>query len=131
MAKWVMNDLILSDTFTFFSNANLDEEQYQKNLQFEAVVLPGALPLLYEGQDTPAVVTLSGTMISQTQYQTFVGFFARRHTLQLVDDRGYIRNIYITQLQGTRKPSAQHAWRIDWQITAYLIGAPTWPVATT
>lgn len=125
--KWTLTDSVIGDSYTFNANPNSDEESYQKNLQFEAVVLPGNLPLLYEGQDTPTTVTFNGTLISQTQWQTFVSWFNRRHQVLLTDDRGYSRFIYIYQLQGTRKPSAQFKWRIDWQMTAYLIGPATYP----
>lgn len=125
--RWVLTDAVRSDSYTFNANPNSDQEQYQKNLQFEAVLIPGSLPLLYEGHDTPTAMTLSGTLLSQTQWQTFVNFFNRRHQVLLTDDRGYGRFIYISNLQGTRKPSALFKWRMDWQMQAYMIGGPTFP----
>lgn len=125
--RWTLTDAVVGDNYIFNANPNSDQEQYTKNLQFEAVVVPGALPLLYEGQDTPTTVTLSGTLLSQTQWQTFVAWENRRHQVLLTDDRGYARYIYIYQLQGTRKPSALYKWRMDWTMTAYLIGPATFP----
>lgn len=125
--KWTLTDAIVGDSYTFSANPNSDEEDYEKNLQFEAVVVPGALPLLYEGQDNPTSITLSGTFLSQTQHQTFVSWFNRRHQVLLTDDRGYGRYIYIYRYQATRKPSNLYKWRYDWTMTAYLIGPATFP----
>lgn len=120
-AKWQFIDPVTSSSYTFAVNANEDQTQHQKNLTFQAVVIPGAPPLLYEGMDQPTTLTLSGVLLSQTQWMNLNNFYNLRHQFQVVDDRGYVRWVYPYQLQGNRKNSATVPWRMDWSMQLYVL----------
>lgn len=129
--KWTLHDATgaLPD-YTFSVNPNQDSPTYQKNLQFQALVTPGSLPLLFEGQDNPTVFSVQGTILSEDQYTKFVAWYNLRHQILLTDDRGGQRWIYLTEFQPVRKRSALYPWRYDYTLSGFTI-SETFPSVTT
>jgi hypothetical protein len=70
MARWTFTDPVVADAYTFGVGPNQEQPQRQKTIQYQATVAPGGL-VLFEGADTPQTLQLQGTILSQTQYQTF------------------------------------------------------------
>lgn len=120
--KWFFTDPVTDSVYTFGVNPNQDQQgPYQKNLQYEAILIPGGLPLLYEGADTPTTMILQGTILAMSQQLAFVEWYQKRYPVYLTDDKGYVRYIYITNLQFTRTPVSLYPWKSVWQMTAYVL----------
>jgi hypothetical protein len=127
MGRWIFYDPVLATSYSFSANPNSDQESYTKTETYEAVLVPGGAPLIYEGRDQPTSITLSGTFLSEAQQQALLSWYQKRYQLLLTDDRGYQRYVYPYSYQVTRKPSALYQWRGDWQMQLYLMSPATFP----
>lgn len=127
--KWTFNDPTNGDTYSFSVNPSEEDPVYAKGLQFEALTAPGALPLLFEGQDTPTTFVVKGTILSEAQYTALLYWFQKRHPFQLTDDLGRVRWIYLTNFSPVRVRSALYPWKHTYSLTGYTLGE-TFPSST-
>jgi hypothetical protein len=121
--KWQFTDpsMATPDTYTFYANPTGDSPVYQKNLTYQAMLAPGAPPLIFEGQDNPTTFSVTGSILVESQYAAFVYWFNKRHPFILTDDTGRQRWIYLTNFSPVRKLSRLYPWRHEYTLGGYVI----------
>lgn len=122
MAKWILFDPVSTVSYTFQANADGEVVAAAKTLTYETTASPANALLVYEGADTPTTLTLTGTLLGQTQYSTMLSFYALRHQVQLTDDLNRVRWVYFTAFSPTRVRSATFPWKMTYSATLYVLG---------
>lgn len=118
--KWVFSDPTNGDRYTFLANPTGDSPQYAKTLTYQATTSPNGAIVIYEGADQPTVWSVTGDILTQGQYQSFVTWYSKRHQFQVTDDLGRVRWIYLTQFQPVRKNSRWFPWRHTYTLSGYV-----------
>lgn len=120
--KWTFHDPAgkLAD-YTFAINPTGDSPVYQKTMQFTTTTAPGGNTVLFEGADQVPVFSVTGTILTETQYQAFTNYFHLRHQFLLTDDLGRQRYIYITEFQPVRVQSAIYPWKHTYTLSGYVL----------
>lgn len=103
-----------------------DQISAQRTLTYELQGTPNGPPLLFEGQDQPTQMTLSGLLLYEADHVTMWNFYKLRHLTTITDDRGFIRQIYCSSFQTTRIPSVIYPWKHSYTLVA-LIYSMTFP----
>jgi hypothetical protein len=126
--RWTFYDPVGDVTYTFLCNPNAESSPvYQKNMQFEALTVPGGLPLLFEGQDTPTTFNITISILVQSQYSSLLYFYNLRHQFLCTDDLGRQRWFYCTGFSTQRKMSRTYPWRQELTLSGYQFGEEVLP----
>ncbi len=67
--------------------------------------------VLQEGRDQPEIMTISGTLLEQAQHDAFNTWFDLRRQIEVTDDLGVTRDVYIDELSMERVRSVTFPWR--------------------
>lgn len=121
MAKWTLYDPVTVYTYTFQANPDGEALVAAKTLTYESTAAPSGGLLVYEGNDQPTTLTLSGTLLSVDQYHNMMDFYAMRHQVQLTDDLNRVRWVYITSFAPTRVRSATFPWKATFSLVCYVL----------
>jgi hypothetical protein len=125
--RWTFSDTVTDTSYTFIISPNADTPVYQKNMQFEAMTVPGGSPLLFEGQDTPTTFSVSGDILTKGQYEMLLFFYNLRHQFLCTDDLGKQRWVYLTEFQPVRKLSRSWPFRYTYTLSGYQFGTEIIP----
>ena len=121
--RWQLHDPVTSETYTFEINPNQGGSlALQKNVSYYATTADDSNTVFFEGSDTPQLVQVQGTLLSQAQYNNMVYWYSKRRQVQLTDDLGRVMWVYFAQWTPTRKWSYQFPWRHDWSASFYVFG---------
>lgn len=121
--RWVLSDPTIPESYTFDINPNTGgSPTLQKNVTQYVTTADDGQSVLYEGADTMQLVTVSGTLLSENQYNKMIYWYSKRRPVQLTDDLGRTYWVYFAQWQPTRKWTFQYPWRHDWQAQFYVVG---------
>lgn len=120
--KWTFHDPLatLAD-YTFAINPIGDSPVYQKNMTFQALVTPTALPLFFEGQDNPTTFSVTGTLLTLGQYEAMLNYYNLRHQFLCTDDTGRQRYIYLTEWQPVRVNNAIYPYKHTYTLSGYVL----------
>jgi hypothetical protein len=121
--KWQLVDPVTAEAYSFEINPNAGGSlPLQKNITSYSTTADDSQIVLYEGADTPQQVQVSGTLLTQGQFNNMVYWYSKRRQVLLVDDLGRTTWVYFAQWQPTRKWTYQYPWRHDWQAQFFVIG---------
>jgi hypothetical protein len=121
--RWTLSDPATGEFYTFDINPNAGGSlPLQKNITYYATTADDSVTVFYEGADQPQQVQVSGTLLSETQYNAMVYWYSKRRQVLLTDDLGRQMWVYFTQWTPTRKWSYQNPWRHDWTASFYVFG---------
>lgn len=121
MAKWILYDPVSVYTYVFQANADGDSAVAAKTLTYESTAAPSGGLLVYEGNDQPTTLTLTGTLLSVDQYHNMMDFYTMRHQVQLTDDLNRVRWVYFTSFSPVRVRSATFPWKHTWTAVLYVL----------
>lgn len=119
--KWTFDDTVGAVSYTFNINPIGDSPVYEKTLTYTGTAAPSDSILLYEGADTPTVFSVTGTILSQNQYAAMIYFYQLRRQIQLTDDLGRVRWIYLTEFSPVRVRSATTPWKHTYTLSGYIL----------
>lgn len=125
VVKWKFDDLTDSTTAQFEINPNEGGSfPYEKNITSQSTLAPGGKTLLFEGARAVPEVTFSGTILTQTQYNTMVTWFSKMHQIRITDDLGRAYMCYIKQFDAKRVRARQSPWKHSYVCTVILVDWP-------
>ena len=111
---WVLRDLAAATPTEYRWEINPKEMStgYKKNLSYQPTAAPGGRVLAFEGRDEARMISYSGTVLSQEQFDEMIFWFQKRYQLQLEDDLGMLYSVYIVSLNYSREgKTRQYPWR--------------------
>jgi hypothetical protein len=121
--KWQLIDPVTSEYYSFEINPNTGGSlTRQKNVTQYSTTADDSTIVLYEGSDQPQPVTVSGTLLSQAQYQNMIYWYSKRRQVLLIDDLGRNIWVYFVHWEPQRKWTKQSPWRHDWSAQFFIIG---------
>lgn len=124
VVRWTFTDVshATPTPYVFEVNPSADgAPAYKKNLQYVNTTAPGGKVLIFEGQDQAPTITFTGTILSQTQHDSFVSWFNTRRQIQLTDDLGNTWMIYISEYTPKRERSFQYPWKRSYTVVATIL----------
>lgn len=133
--KWKFLDLTDNSTATFEINPDSSSSgvstsssgttsyppTLEKTITTVATLAPGGKTLIYEGADIAPSIGFSGTILTETMYNTMITWFNKRHQIQLTDDLGLVYVIYIVAFAPVRVRMATNAWYHTYSVTAQIV----------
>lgn len=119
--KWLFEDLALDESYVFEINPNEGgSPQYKKNITYQDTIAGNTL--IFEGGDQAIETSVSGTLLSQSQHETFVDWFSKRHLIRLTDDLGRTYMIYITGYEPKRVRAVQARYKHTYTLSYTIVG---------
>lgn len=126
VVKWNFTDLSTSDTQDFLINPNEGGEvELAKNLNTQATVAVDGKTVIFEGAPVVPVISFSGTILDEDQYDMFRSWFFVNHQLQLTNDLGETLVIYITKFSPKRVRSSTVPWKMTYTVEALIMDWPS------
>lgn len=77
--------------------------------------------IAYEGRRSPNVLTFSGDILEEAQYNAFRTWFRKRKQVRVRDDLGRSFWVYITGFSPQRQPSIQFEWMMTYTAEAFVL----------
>lgn len=96
----------------------------KKNVIFKNTAAPDGKTLIFEGRDDPAVFSFSGTLLTQTHFETLETWFLKRHQIVITDDLGRTFSVYITSFDPKRVRSPHVPWKHTYVCEAISLDWP-------
>lgn len=119
--KWTAYSPRQDITYTFEINPNDGgQPTFAKNITYTSTTAPNSGTLMFEGGPKPQEVTVSGTLLTETQYSMLAFFVTSHYLFQLTDDRGEQQWVYFTSFQPKRVNRAHHPWYSTYSL-AYTV----------
>lgn len=121
VVRWTFEDLATGDSYEWEVNPNSGgSPQYRKTITYQHTL--GGRTLIFEGADEPLTGQISGTLLSQTQHETLVDWWDKRHLIRLTDDLGRTYMIYIVSYEPERQRSVQYGYKHSYTMTYTIVG---------
>jgi hypothetical protein len=98
-----------------------DSPPIAKRLIYEHTVAADGALLFSEGNDEAREITISGTLLTETQYLAFVAWAKKRYILELADDLDREWDVYVKTWSAKRKRSYVFPWRHEWTMTLLVL----------
>jgi hypothetical protein len=124
--RWRFSDPLTLETYEFEINPKEGgSPQYKKHINYQNTSAPNGKTLVFEGRDEPQVMTFTGTILTQTQYDAMVTWFNKRHQIQITDDLQRTFTIYIMTFEPKRERAFHYPYKhsfvcnyivLDWQL---------------
>lgn len=125
VVRWKFDDPITLETWIWEVNPNEGgTPTYKKQMTYTQTTAPDGKTLVFEGADEPQTLTFSGTLLSQSQLDTLVTWYKKRHQIKLTDDLGREFWIYITGFAPKRIRNASQPWKHTYEINATIVDWP-------
>lgn len=119
---WVFYDPVEDETYSFEINPNEGgTPERTKNLTYQATAAPNGRVIAFEGMDAPEEINVSGTLLSQDQFDALNSWYDKRNQIQLTDDLGREFWVYIKSLRLQRVRSINYPWRHSFDITMMVL----------
>lgn len=97
---------------------------YRKNISYQSTAAPGGTTLMFEGQDEPKQMEVSGEILTREHYEMLTLWFNKRNQIQLTDDLGRVMWIYITEFSPKRVRSTVYPWRHSYTLKYTALDVP-------
>ena len=75
----------------------------------------------YEGRRQPQTITVSGTILSEDQYNTMDAWARVRKQVKITDDLGEGFWVYVERFSPTRQKSTQFPWHMEYSLEATVL----------
>lgn len=109
---------------TYYLEINPNEGGYpsrSKNIIYESTAAPNGQTLAYEGRETPAAISFSGTILTESHFNALNNWYLKSNQIRLTDDLGRIFWIYIKSFNPQRVRSVSYPWRHTYTIEAIVL----------
>mgnify|MGYP006303032963 CR=1 FL=1 len=119
---WQFYDPVAEETYNW--EINPSEGGFPdrvKNISFQTSAGPNGQTIAFEGRRNPMSFQFSGTILSQSQFDTLNDWFEKSNQIQLTDDLGRSFWIYIKSFSPRRVRSGRFQWKHTYTIEAILL----------
>ena len=121
VVRWLFEDLTDNTSYEFEINPNDGgSPQFKKTITYQSTLAGN--PLIFEGADEVKTTQVTGTLRSQSQHDTLVNWFEKRHLIRLTDDLGRTYMIYITAYEPKRVRAATAPYKHTYTLSYTIVG---------
>lgn len=118
---WRFVDLNTGVSYAFEISPSQEDMTYSKNVVWANRHGPNDRTLIYEGQDKPRELSISGSILSQEQYETMMEWFDTRDRVYVIDDLGRNFLVYIREFSPVRERKFSHSWYHTYTMRAVIL----------
>lgn len=119
---WTLYDSVEDETYSFDVNPSEGgTPDYAKNLTKTATIAPDGNIVLFEGARPAQTLEVSGIILEEDQFDTFVDWESRRRVLLLTDDLGRSFNVLIERFSATRQRRRNREWYHSYNMTFAVV----------
>lgn len=123
--RWTFFDPSTSDTYAFEINPNTGgSPDYKRNFAYSNTAAADGKTLVFEGRKTAPTLEVSGTLLTQAQYDAFVTWWQKRNQILMTDDLGRQFWVVIENFKPTRVRAVQHPWKHTYSLSLTIIDWP-------
>jgi hypothetical protein len=123
--RWTFYDPEMSATYSFEINPNSGgSPDFKRNFTYQNTAGAFGKTLIFEGRGEPQKMELSGTLLTQAQYDAFVTWYLKRNQILMTDDLGRQFWVVIEEFKPTRVRSVQHPWKHTYTISVTVVNWP-------
>lgn len=109
---WSFTDPLDSSSYFFEVNPlDANSPSREKTITEMAVSAPGGRALLMEGAKKAGKIDISGTLLSQEQYDALNEWYEKAREVIVTTDLGQVFTIFIVRLGLTRTRSTAYPWK--------------------
>lgn len=124
--RWTLYDPNTSQTLTFGMNPDSGgTPALRKNITYQATAAPYGRTLAFQGRQEVQTLDISGTLLTQDQYEFFLDWWEVQNQMLLTDDLGRQYWVVLTEFTPTRVRAAKHPWKHTYNIKALIVDQPT------
>lgn len=119
---WQFYDPVEDETYYWEINPN--EGGYPdrtKNISYQSTSGPNGQTVAFEGRQNPMTMQFSGTILSQSQFDTLASWYEKGNQIRLTDDLNRSFWIYIKSFQPRRVRARSAPWKHTYTIEAILL----------
>lgn len=122
--RWTITDPA-AGTLTFLVNPNAGGSLARKrNFTYQNTAAPGGRTLVFEGRRDVQVYEVSGTLLSQAEYEFLDGLVDIANQVQITDDLGRTFWVVFNEFTPTRVRAATAPWKHTYNLKAVVVDAP-------
>lgn len=120
--RWTFQDTDTLETYELELNPSEGGTPgREKPLNYVSTSAPDGTAIIFEGQEQPKEVTVSGVILTETHFNAIVAWYERRVPILLTDDLSRQYRIYIKAFEPKRVRAIQHPWKHDYQMTYVVL----------
>lgn len=114
---WVLTDPTDSSSYSFEVNPlNANTPTVEKTITEMASSASSGLPILFEGANKAGKMSISGTLLSQEQFDALNLWNDKRKTILVTDDLGQQWTMYMVRLTMNRVRNTSFPWKHTFNI---------------
>lgn len=124
--RWRVDDPITHTSFVFEANPyEGGSTQRTRSITTRPTCASDGTNFYFEGQEDVWAMDLKGKVLTQSQYDNFRLWFAKRYLVLLTDDLGRQMQVYLEQWNPKRASLRHHPYRVDYtmKIKVVALGA--------
>ena len=122
MARWTFTEVNTTTSYEFEINPSEDSGiERRRNITYQTTTGANGAVLHFEGARQPSVRSISGTVLTQTQYEALDTWALKRALVDVVDDLGRDTRCIINSFLPNRVRSASHPWRHDYTLEFTIV----------
>lgn len=123
--RWTLYDPATDTTRTFLVNPNAGgTPAYKKNLTFVATAAPQGQTLAFQGRADPQYHDVSGTLLTEAEFNFFVAAYNTQNQMLLTDDLGRQFWVVVTEFTPVRVRAATAPWKHTYSLKALIVNVP-------
>lgn len=122
--RWTLYDPNTSTTLTFAMNPNEGgTPPLKKTITYQATAA-GGRTLAFQGRPDVQTIDISGTVLTEEDYQFFVDWYDVQNQMLLTDDLGREFWVVVIEFTATRVRAAHHPWKHTYTLKALILDNP-------
>lgn len=117
VVRWEFEDPQTLDTYTFEVNPREGgTPRYTRSFDTQKAVAPDGQAILFEGRRSLSTSSISGVILTETEFLAMLEWFNKPYPVLLTDDLGRQFEIAITAFSPTRRRAYGRPWKHDYSI---------------
>lgn len=125
VVRWTFTDPQSLEVYTFEINPNDGgTPSPAKNLVFESASAEEGQPIIFEGRPKLNEQTASGTILTETQYNSLLYWYNKKRQIVMTDDLNRPTTIYISGIDFKRVRRVQAPWMHTYTLKYYILDWP-------
>lgn len=122
VTRWTFDDEVDDESYTFAVNPReVNSPGVEKSILYTATAAPDGKVVLAQGRPVPTVITASGVLHTEAEYNAFVTWANKQHQVKLTDDIDREMWVYITKFAAQRIRSAIIPWKHSYELVCSFL----------
>lgn len=119
--EWELYDPQSGEIYEFLINpSSFNTNAVSKNVSFQPTA-HGGRSIAFQGRNQVQTISLSGTILEESEYLALQRFANKRSQIRLTDDLDRVMWIYITSFAPTRQLHPNHPFYFSYSLQATIL----------